>query len=273
VKRIASVLFVFSLVASPALASGVKAVAGTLGMGAVSSVLCVLNQIYDPEDEDASGEDFDRRGFFVGVSGGYAGDNFSDRPVNDIADIFQVQPEQLIAPIPGPDTTANADNSWTIKTGPGYRCHSRYSVGASFQHFGGFDTQWTGPLGTGGADIDIFAATVDIKGYLLTGRYQPYLLLGGGTMNVKTKVTNPTGISALTPIDPVPPAPPLNTPVFGPVIQSRNYTDFVFRFGGGVDLYATEHIVVNIDANYLAPVGKVSGVGMFTIGAGIGYRF
>jgi opacity protein-like surface antigen len=264
---------VLNFVASPALASGIKAVAGTLGMGAVSGVLCVLTQIYDPVEEEPSSDDFDRRGFFIGVNAGYAGENFSDKPVNDIADIFAVQPEQSIAPIPGPETTANPDDSWTIKTGPGYRCHSRYSIGATFQHFGGFDTEWTGPLGTGAADIDIFAATADIKGYLLTGRYQPYLLVGGGTMHIKTKVTNPTGIAALTPIDPVPSQPPLNTPVFGPVIQSRSYTDFVFRFGGGVDLYATEHVVVNIDANYLLPLGQVSGVGMFTIGAGIGYRF
>jgi hypothetical protein len=270
VKRVAIACFVFNLAASPALASGIKAAAGAVGMAAISAVGCTLTQIYDPIDDEAEDDGFDRRGFFFGMNAGFAGENFSDKPVNDIADIFEVQPDQLIAPVPGPDTTAKADNSWTIKEGGGYRCHSRYSVGVTFQHFGGFDTQWTGPLGTGGHDIDIFYATVDVKGYLLTGRYQPYLLLGGGTMTVKTKVTNPTGVYA-TMENPMP--PPDNVAIYGPVTQSRSYMDFAFRFGGGIDLYATKHIVINIDANYLAPLGSVSGVGMYTIGAGIGYRF
>lgn len=269
-KRVAIAWFAFNLVASPALASGIKGVAGTIGMGAISAVGCLLTQIYDPIDDESADDGFDRRGFFFGMNAGYAGENFADRPVNDIADIFEVQEYQMIAPVPGPDTTAKADDSWTIKEGGGYRCHSRYSAGATIQHFGGFDTDWTGPLGMGNGDIDIFYATVDLKGYLLTGRYQPYLLVGGGTMSVKEKVTNPTGVTTLTP-NMMP--PPTNVATFGPVIQSRSYMDFAFRFGGGIDLYATKHIVINIDANYLVPVGQVTGVSMFTIGAGVGYRF
>jgi hypothetical protein len=58
-----------------------------------------------------------------------------------------------------------------------------------------------------------------------------------------------------------------------PVTQSRDYTDFVFRFGGGFDIYATEHVVVNIGASYLLPLGEVSGVELYTVGGGIEYRF
>jgi hypothetical protein len=273
VKRIAIALFVLNFVASPALADGIKGVAGTLGMGALSTVGCVLTQVYLPDEEEESAEDFDRRGFFIGAGAGFAGENFSRRPVNDIADIFSNQP-RLAVTYTGPDTVAQADNSWSVKGRGGYRCHSRYSVGATFEYFGGFDTQWSGPLGMGSDDIDIFVTTVDIKTYLLTGRYQPYLLLGGGTINVSTKVTNRTGVTGVTE-GPVPPdnAPPPLFPMFGPVNQSRSYTDFVFRFGGGFDIYATDHIVVNFDANYLAPMGDASGVGMFTVGGGIEYRF
>lgn len=269
-KRIAILWFAFNLVASPALADGVKAVAGTLGAGAVSSVLCVLTTIYGPEEEEDSSDDFDRRGFFVGAGAGYAGENFSRRPVNDIGDIFSNRPGYVDVILAGPETSARADDSWSVKGRGGYRCHPRYSIGATFEYFGGFDTQWSGVTGTGGNDIDVFVTTVDIKGYLLTGRYQPYLLLGGGTMNVKTKVTNPTGIAGTFEVGM---NPVLTLPNFGPITQSRNYTDFVFRFGGGFDVYATDHVVVNIDANYLAPVGEVSGAGLFTIGGGIEFRF
>ena len=269
-KRVATVVFALSFVAMPAGASGIKATTGALGMGALSAIACTLTQIYDPEDEDASGEAFDRRGFFVGAGGGFAGENFSDQPVKDIAEIFSNQPRKDVVQLAGPKTTATADDSWSINGHGGYRCHPRYSVGATLEYFGGFDTQWMGVLGTGGNDVDMFVATVDVKGYLLTGRYQPYLLVGGGVMNVDTKVTNPNGITGTMP-NPMP--PPTNLAIYGPVIQSRDYLDFTFRFGGGVDLYTTDHIVLNIGASYLLPVGEVSGTDVFTVGGGIEYRF
>jgi opacity protein-like surface antigen len=239
VKRIATVLFVFSFVAYPAHADGIKAAAATLGMGGISSVICMLTAMQGSEDEDSSSENFDRRGFFIGVGGTYAGEDFSDSPVRDIPDVFS------------PPTTATADDSWSVKGRGGYRCHPRFSVGATLEYFGGFDTQWTGAVGTGSDDIDMFAATTDIKGYLLTDRYQPYLLLGGGFMRIKAKVTNSsTG-----------------------VIQSRHHSDFVFRLGGGFDVYATENVVVNIGASYLFALGEVGGVDLYTIGGGIEYRF
>ena len=285
VKRIAMVLIAVSLAASPAHADGVKALAGTLGIGAISSMLCVLTVIYGEDAEDSSSEGFDRRGFFIGAGAGFAGENFSDKPVNDIADIFSDQPARGFDPPldPGPgttDTTATSDDSWNVKGYGGYRCHPRYSVSASIEYFGGFDTQWTGLLGTGGGDIDIITGGFDIKGYLLTGRYQPYLLLGGGTMHIDTKVTNPTGIAGSCPPTPNLPAcdpsldpPPPTTPIIGPVTQHRSYKDFVFRVGGGFDVYATEHVVVNIGASYWLPLGEVSGVDLFTVGGGIEYRF
>jgi opacity protein-like surface antigen len=261
VKRIAILLFSFSFVAFPAYAGGVQGVASTLGIASLSTILCTLTVLYGSEDETSESEDFDRRGFFIGAGASFAGENFSDRPVNDIAEIFSNQPG-LVFPIrTGPEATAKADDSWSVKGHGGYRCHPRYSVGASFEYFGGFDTEWSGVLNPSGAsaDIDIFVATVDIKGYLLTGRYQPYLLLGGGTMSVKTRVVNPTG--SQHPWGSIPTA------------QSRAYTDFVLRLGGGVDAYATDHVVVNIGASYLHPLGEVSGTALFTVGAGVEYRF
>ncbi len=269
-KRIATALFVLSLVASPARADGIKAVTSTVGMGAISSILCLVTMIYGPDEAESASEGFDRRGFFLGVGGGFAGENFTDKPVKNVADIFSNQPQLDVPILAGPDPTATADDSWSVYGRAGYRCHPRYSVGATLEGFGGFDTQWTGVLGTGGDDIDIFAATVDIKGYLLTGRYQPYLLLGGGTMKISTKVTNPTGIVGTVPNGA---PPPDNLAIIGPKTQSEKFTDFVVRLGGGLDVYTTEHVVVNIGATYLFPLGEVSDVEMFTVGAGIEYRF
>jgi hypothetical protein len=275
VKRIAIALFVLNFVASPAFADGIKAAVGTLGMGALSTMFCVLTDVYlleDEEEEDTSGEDFDRTGFFVGVGGAYAGENFGVRPVNDIADIFsnrQVDGDFLY---PGPEAVGRSDDTWSVSGRGGYRCHPRYSIGATLEYFGGFDTDWSGATGMGSDDIDMFVGTVDIKGYLATGRLQPFLLLGGGTMAVQTKVTNPTAVQKSSEVDP--PTDPLTyLPNRGPVIQSRSYLDFVFRFGGGIDVYATENVVVNVGATYLLPMGQVKTLDLFTIGGGIEYRF
>jgi hypothetical protein len=264
------VFFILSFVASPASADGIKAAAGTIGTAGISSILCTLTQLYDWGGADSATEGFDRKGFFIGVGGGFAGENFSDQPVNGIADIFSNQSNLDVPIIDGPKTTASADDSWSVHGRAGYRCHPRYSVGATLEGFGGFDTQWSGVLGTGSDDIDIFVATVDIKGYLLTGRFQPYLLLGGGTMHTDTKVINETGIVGTIPNGA---PPPDNLPLFGPKVQRGGDTDFVFRFGGGLDVYATDHVVVNIGATYLAPLGEVSGTDVFTVGGGIEYRF
>jgi hypothetical protein len=251
VKRTAIALFALCFVAHPARADGIQGVAGALGVGVISSALCAFSVVYDWGDVELSSEGFDRRGFFIGAGGAYAGENFSDRPVRDIADIF------------GFGASANADDSWSVKGRGGYRCHPRFSVGATFEYFGGFDTQWKGDLGTGADDIGMFSVTTDIKGYLLTGRYQPYLLLGGGVMKIDTKVTNPTG--ELTRGG--------GEPITTPIIQAREDMDFVIRLGGGFDVYATDHVVVNIGASYLVPLGRVSSVQLFTVGGGIEYRF
>jgi hypothetical protein len=240
VKRIAIVLLAFSFVAFPARADVVKGLAGGLGIGGISTILCTLTTMFSWGEDDSPDEGFDRKGMFIGVTGGYAGENFSDRPVEDITDIF------------GANTSASADDTWSVKGRGGYRCHPRYSVGVTFEYFGGFDTEWSGDDGRGSDDIGIFTVTADIKGYLLTGRYQPYLLFGGGVMGVDTRVSNRSR---------------------GGVIQSRDPKDFTFRFGGGLDLYATEHVVVNVDANYLVPLGSVSGTQVYTVGWGMEYRF
>lgn len=272
-KRIAIAVFVLNFVASPALADGIKAVSGALGMGALSTALCVLTNVYlleDEEEEEPSGEDFDRTGFFVGVSGAYAGENFGRQPVSDIADIFsnrQVDGDFVYA---GPEAIGKSDNTWSVSGRGGYRCHARYSIGATLEHFGGFDTDWRGPTGMGSADIDMFVGAVDIKGYLATGRLQPFVLVGGGVMAAQTKVTNPTAVRQSTED---PPDSGIYVPKRGPVIQSRSDQDFVFRFGSGIDVYATENVVVNVGATYLLPVGVVKSLDLFTIGGGIEYRF
>jgi hypothetical protein len=50
-------------------------------------------------------------------------------------------------------------------------------------------------------------------------------------------------------------------------------TDFAARFGGGIDLYATKHVVLSVEAEYVLPTGDVKDLDYISIGWGFQYRF
>jgi hypothetical protein len=45
------------------------------------------------------------------------------------------------------------------------------------------------------------------------------------------------------------------------------------RFGGGLDFYLTESIVVSGEISYLMPTGKLDNLDYYSIGLGLQYRF
>jgi opacity protein-like surface antigen len=111
--------------------------------------------------------------------------------------------------------------------------------------------EWLGPNGTNGTSIpgiDIDHAWMlsgNFKVFLLTGRFQPFVQAGPGVMHAKIK-----GFGA-----------------------STAATEFAARFGGGLDIYTTEHIVVSLDAAYILPTGDLKTFDYVSIGWGFQYRF
>jgi hypothetical protein len=49
--------------------------------------------------------------------------------------------------------------------------------------------------------------------------------------------------------------------------------DFAMRFGGGIDLYATKHIVVSAESSYVLPFEGLEDFDYVSIGLGLEYRF
>ena len=96
--------------------------------------------------------------------------------------------------------------------------------------------------------------TSNVKGFFLTGRYQPYLLVGAGVMTADTTLRDTVGL------------PPSAT-------GTESDEAFVMRFGGGIDLYATENVVVTLEADYVYPFGSLDDLRYVTIGWGVQYRF
>ena len=92
------------------------------------------------------------------------------------------------------------------------------------------------------------AITTDLKGFLLTGRLQPFALVGIGTTIGEVRDS------------------------FGAGLEIEE-ADFVARFGGGLDFYLTESLALTLDASYVLPTGDLADFDYVSLGWGLQYRF
>jgi opacity protein-like surface antigen len=222
--------------------------AKTIAESAAAAVLVgiVCSSVALTAEDEVDKDDFARRGWLVGVAGSYAIETFQDDAESD----FQ-SPQVL-----GPEVNLSVDDSFGFNGRVGYRCHRRFSAEVEVEWLDGFSSDLTQPFVDGLAKVDYepVVVTTNVKGYFLTGRYQPFLLVGAGAMTADTKVRNPVGLAFTG-------------------VRSESDTAFVMRFGGGIDLYATENVVLSIDADYVLPFGNLDNLDYVRIGWGIQYRF
>lgn len=205
----------------------------------VVSLLLVSSQAFGEEKEP----DFARKGAYVGVGFVYA--------VNDFGlDNFDKQFEQG-----GVRVQDSVSQSYGFDVRGGYRFHQHLAAEAQVQYYDDFQLgsklRETDPatgdiLKTGlpDADVTAVAATANLKGYPMTGRVQPYVLVGLGAL--WAEVCNlPVGTSASD---------------FRRV--DGNDTSFAVRVGVGLDVYATAHFVFNFEATKVLPTDdtRVGGV-------------
>lgn len=167
--------------------------------------------------------DYARTGAYIGVGGNYAINNFDG-----------------LNPLNGP-TTDSVDNSSGYFVRAGYRVHANVAVEARFEHFLGFETD------PGPGHLEGYAVTANVKGFILTGRYQPYVLFGMGYLDLNSPGNDQ-----------------------GDAIAGD---DFAMRFGGGLDGYVTENISMGPEVAYVLPTGDASDLDMVTISLGLNYRF
>jgi opacity protein-like surface antigen len=194
-------------------------------------------------------DDYDRQGAYVGVGFAYGLSNFGLGDVEDAVSGIVGRPVELSAgDAPGFDIRG------------GYRLHPHIAVEGQFQYFTSFsmNIDRVGDLNVNEkfADLDTFAFGANVKGYALTGRIQPYGLLGIGMM-LATLNPRAEGVDSETDV------------VFGA------------RFGAGADFYLTDNILLVAEVSYLLPTSdyKFGGEGPGVNGAiipvvvGAQYRF
>lgn len=181
-------------------------------------------------DAEASPPDTARTGAYVGLAGGVS---FLTRAEDELEDATGIP--------------FDVDPSGTLHARVGYRLHPHFAAEVHFEWLSEFDIEVPG-LGRRVATLDGWALGADAKGYVLTGRVQPFLLVGLGALHAELEDDLGLGVSV-------------------------EETGFAARFGGGLDVYATDHVVLGLDLSYLLPTGDVEELDTVSLGFGVQYRF
>jgi opacity protein-like surface antigen len=244
VKRAAVVgLTVFAVMALPVSARADTAKSIVEGVASAALVGIICSGVALTADEEIDPEDFARRGWMLGVAGSYGIETFQDDAESNLDRTL------------GVPTKLSVDNSFGFRGRGGYRCHRRFSAEFEIEWLDGFESDFSsvgfGELGEMKAEPIVY--TTNVKGYLLTGRYQPFLLVGAGLTTVDFKLTKDNVGLGLS--------------------SSESENAFTMRFGGGIDLYATKNVVVTLQADYVRPFGNLDDLDYVSIGWGLLYRF
>ncbi len=145
------------------------------------------------------------------------------------------------------DTSLDVDDSRGAYLSAGYRFASHFAAEVRGERLDDF--RFSCPSFAG--SIDGWGLTANAKVFFLTDRLQPYVSFGVGAMMWD-----------------------LDYRTFSDGTQFRESgTDILFRMAGGLDIYVTPSIVLNLDAAYATSGGDVSGVKFGQLGGGVTFRF
>jgi opacity protein-like surface antigen len=212
------------------------------------------------EDEDP----FDRPGFYVGVGGSYQYNVFQDR----IEDVIQDELEGTLLE----NVDFDIDDSGGVNALVGYRVWSWFALELEYEWIDEYDIKGkTNIPGTSARlySIEGHTITANTKWIVPFWRIQPYLLLGGGV--------------AISEVDR---GSVFDDPILGPILDSAGvdvdsgtHTNAAGRAGLGIDLYITEHILVNAEATAVLTtlskpdIGDIDDLNYLSFAAGLQYRF
>ncbi len=124
-----------------------------------------------------------------------------------------------------------------ILTG-GYRFHPNIAIEGSCEYLDHLDSK--------SLDASILAFNANVKGYLTTLRFQPFVLLGIGITRFQWKRDGG---------------------------RNKDNVGLTAHFGGGIDYYIAPRISLGLTVAYVATSGSINNLDHTTIGLGAQYRF
>ena len=202
----------------------------TLATALALSIALLLPRLALAQDDDEEGPDFSYAGPYI--AGGFNVSFFDWETVNDLAALQGWK--------------ASVEPAYGLTAGVGYRVSPRIAFEAQVDY--AFDADVKVSKSKSG-ELGGWVTTLDTKGYLLTGRFQPFGVFGLGAAGVDGAATVGTDLAAIDEVG------------------------FVMRFGGGLDSYITENIAIFVDGSWILMTGRLNDVSFATVGAGVMYRF
>lgn len=173
----------------------------------------------EPDEEKAAWT-----GFYLAVGGGASFDTGISKGLE----------ERIFIPI-------ETDPSGLVDFRAGWRFYEYASLELQVQGLTGFSATSTSIDGT--LDIQGVGFTPNLRGYLLTGRFQPYGVMG---MGMAWLDFGDTGISG---------------------------TSFAFRVGGGLETVVSDHFALDVGLTYMLTTGQLSDFDHLNFSATAVYRF
>lgn len=172
----------------------------------------------DDEEEEEEVSEYARSGWFLSLQALYAFENFDVKG-------------------------ANADGAWGASGRFGYRFLPRLAAELQFESPITFDVR---AAGSRLAHVTGFVPSVNARGYLLTGRWQPYVVggIGAGVFLTDGKVGNGNSWDA----------------------------GFTARVGAGVELYGDDIWAMTVEGSYVIPTGDVDHYQYGVISWGFSWR-
>jgi opacity protein-like surface antigen len=197
----------------------------------------------------AESDNFERLGLIVGVGGTVA---------------IPTDLENRIHVTNGPAVSGfDVDPAPGYALRAGYRFHPNFAVELRFEGLNEIDVSVKDarrPVGENRgtstvAQISGWTVTADAKAYLLTGRVEPFVVVGVGAIDIN--VENKSDPIALVTVN----------------LEDREGTEFAGRVGGGIDFHLTDRFALVFAASYVLPAGNLERYEYVSFDWGIQYRF
>lgn len=177
-----------------------------------------------PARKAAAGEeenlDPSRTGVYLGAGAVYAMQNFSG-------------------------TGVNTDDSGAFNVRIGYRFIPRLATELHIESYPGFDAG--DGAGNDVGDINGWTVGGNARGYILTGKYQPFLLMGVNFLDMETNDSRAA--------DP-----------------SKQNDGVAMRFGGGMEIYTFNKVALTADISYLLGLDETDGYDVVAFSLGFIFR-
>jgi opacity protein-like surface antigen len=174
---------------------------------------------------------FSEKGFYVALQGVNAVQNFEDMSGVSVSD----------------------DESFGATGRFGYRAHPRVAGELQLEWVDTFAAKGSRTMGGGRSPFGSFEKfltfTGNVKAYAMTGRLQPYGLVGIGITRVRFEADPGSGL------------------------QSGRDEDFSARFGAGADFYFAPKVGMEVEAGYVLPTGDVEDFDDVSVSWGLFIRF